>query len=57
MKSLPDDEVDDQPGQGEGARQVPVHPAQVGHTARDVQHTPTKGIDWLEDWIVDWRID
>ena len=42
VESLPYDEVDDTPGEDEGAQQVPVHAAKVGHAARYVQHSPTK---------------
>ena len=42
VESLPYDEVDDAPGEDEGPQQVPVHAAQVGHAARNVQHSSTR---------------
>jgi hypothetical protein len=42
VKSLPDDEVDDAPGEYEGAQQVPLEATQVGNTLRDPQHSSAK---------------
>ena len=41
METLVDDEVDDDPSEGEGAQEVHVHPAQVGHARGDIQHSTT----------------
>ena len=42
MKTLPYDEVDDDPGQDQAAHQVPIHPSQLRYTASDIQRSSTK---------------
>ncbi len=42
MKSLPNDEVDDAPGEDKGAQQVPLEATQVGNTIRDPQHSSAR---------------
>ena len=42
MKTLPYDEVDNDPGQYQGSHQVPIHPSQLRYTAGDIQRSSTK---------------
>ncbi len=44
MKSLPNDEVDDAPGEDKGAQQVPLEATQVGNTLRDPQHSSARKV-------------
>ena len=44
VEALPDDEVDNGPGEDKGGQQVPLEAAQVGDALRDTQHSSAEKI-------------